>query len=143
MRYLVICSVLIVTLGLIDARSMSYATSWCLINSQGATNCGFNSLEQCNVSRSGVGGSCGINPHDESVERSAPTKSRSKLSQAKRKKQTPQVAEESPVYGGGLSIGFGFSGGSGGSRHGGGKPRGSNSGNSLTNTSNTLPPGFR
>lgn len=48
-----------------DRRQPSYwawHSAWCLRTNDGGGDCGFATLQQCLVSRAGVGGSCDPNP---------------------------------------------------------------------------------
>ena len=44
----------------IDARAQW--APWCAYDVRGGTNCGFDTLEQCRVNLSGIGGTCSPNP---------------------------------------------------------------------------------
>ena len=88
MRYFTICGAMVVAATLIDARSTAVAADWCLIDIEGVVNCSFTSFEQCLASRSGVGGHCTRNSGNAWFgEQSAPAKSDSKSTPAKKKKQ--------------------------------------------------------
>jgi hypothetical protein len=44
--------------GTVIADDNAAAQSWCAISNQGATNCGFPTIDQCRSEVSGNGGSC-------------------------------------------------------------------------------------
>jgi hypothetical protein len=45
-----------------DQHWLSYHSPWCLHTMTEIEDCGFATFEQCDISRSGVGGSCDPNP---------------------------------------------------------------------------------
>lgn len=72
MRGLVICGLAGAAILLIDARSEAEAGAWCAQLNIGATNCGFDTFEQCMANVRGIGGSCYRNPQE--PERPAPVR---------------------------------------------------------------------
>jgi hypothetical protein len=63
-----------------EQHFLSHFSPWCLDTMSGDIDCGFATLEQCHISRAGVGGSCDPNP----FYQPAPTSSRRPRHKAKR-----------------------------------------------------------
>jgi hypothetical protein len=51
-------AILLLSAGTFISADYAAAQRWCAISNQGATNCGFASIDQCRSEVSGTGGSC-------------------------------------------------------------------------------------
>lgn len=114
----------------LTAQAQAEVWPWCAAYRNGSTNCGFASLAQCLAAVRGIGGSCNENQF------TGAAKTKSARVRRERPKQTQNFNSDAPPVSIGLSIGI--SGRSRNSNHGGSNPPKQ----SLTNPSNTLPPGF-
>ena len=53
-----LAALILSTAGTIVVADNAIAQSWCAISNQGATNCGFATIDQCRAEVAGNGGSC-------------------------------------------------------------------------------------
>jgi hypothetical protein len=54
---------------LVTTNRQPQAAPWCSLDSEGSTNCGFYSYQQCREHLAGVGGQCEQNPWEDAIER--------------------------------------------------------------------------
>ena len=91
----------VISLFLVTAPAAADPYKWCANYRNGSSNCGFTTIEQCQASVSGVGGSCGPNqfytgPDKTSAQRS-PKQAQRKPPAEHRARAQERRATESPA----------------------------------------------
>ncbi|HEY4774866.1 MAG TPA: DUF3551 domain-containing protein [Xanthobacteraceae bacterium] len=59
---LIVAAALAIVAGTVRSADAGYRYPWCLYTMADMSECTFMTLEQCNLSRAGVGGTCYQNP---------------------------------------------------------------------------------